>query len=258
MTHLTSIWKNMTKVFICNPSSRAINPYTVSSLAYNLWELGREGIEISEPRQYDEYPLSRARIASFREFRDSDCDVYFTWDDDQIFNKGDLFRLLNIDKPIVSAWYMARKGNLGLVVFGRLKGKELLNVEGFEYYYPLSLRQLLECVDPSTPSLAKVDGIGMGACMIKRETVEQLLDYSKETGKPVFAEWNPVLGDVGHQFGEDLWFSDFCGAAGVPIYVHLPTYIGHWAAQGFVIGKRHLGAKAMSEGLLEFDLAKFK
>jgi len=245
------------KIRIVSPKGRAINPYTMSSLIYNCWEVGRQGIDIDSPRAYDEYPISRARNAALDEFVDSDCTHMFTWDDDQIFPKGTLTRMITSEQPIVSGWYMARKGNLGLVVFGRKQGKDLLNYNDFNYYYPLSIRELFGRKIPSHPFLSKVEGIGLGCALITKEAAIQLKNVSKEIGKPVFLEWSPIMKPDIHAFGEDLWFSDFCAYADIPLYVHLRAFIGHWAAQGFVIGTKHLQLRAMEEGFGDFNIADF-
>lgn len=243
------------KIRIVTPSSRSVNPYTVSSLSYNLWEVGRQGIDIDAPRLYDEYPLSRARNIALREFVESDCTHMFSWDDDSVFPMGTLLKLIQAEQPIVSSWYLSRKGNLGLVVFGRKPGKQLLDHNDFNYYYPMSLKELFaRRINPSTP-LAKVDGVGLGGILITHETAEKLLKTSAEVGKPAFAEWHPYFDseDV-HTFGEDLWFADFCAYVKIPLYVHLKAFIGHWAAQGFVIGTKHLQSRAMQEGIMDFKL----
>lgn len=245
------------KIRIVNPSSRPINPYTESSLSYNLWELGKEGIDIDEPRIYDEYPLSRGRCVALDEFLDSDCTHMFSFDDDQIFPKRAIIKLLTSDKAIVSGWYLARAGNLGLVIFGRDKQKELLNPDDFAYYHPLSLKELFSRKNPSTPFLIQVDGMGLGCVLVTKEAAKTLKKLSEEINLPIFAEWSPIVNKNAHPFGEDLWFGDFCAKAGLPLYVRTDAYIGHWAAQGFVVGIKHLQIRAMQEGILDFDLTKF-
>jgi hypothetical protein len=243
------------KIFIAHPTSRNVNPYTHNSLMYNLWELGKAGIDIDEPRAYDEYPLSRARNIGMKEFLESDCTHIFWYDDDQIFTKGVLLRLLRADKPIVSGWYLTRKGNLGLVIFSRGKDKKLLNERDFNYYRPMSIKELYVRQDPSTPSLSIVDGIGMGVVLMTREAVEKIRDSLEPTGKPMFLEWSPILSPDVHEFGEDLWFSDVCAYAEIPLYVHRGCFVGHWAAQGFIIGATHLQARMMQEGITDFKLS---
>ena len=245
------------KIFVAIPKSRSINPYTASSAMYNANQLGLAGVEIVQPRFYDEKPLSRARNNSVKEFRENDafadCTHYCCLDDDQILYSETLLKLLGVDKPIVSAWYLARLGNIVPIVFGRLPDKQILNINDFKNYYPLSIKELIARKLPDLP-LAQVDGIGLGCCLMKREAVEKVHDHAKKLQLPMFLEWSPYMGSEDKFFGEDLWFSEMCKAAEVPIYVHLGAYIGHWAEQGFVVGLNHLKARAMQEGIIDFDL----
>jgi len=232
-----------------------VNPYTFSSFNYNVNQLGLAGVEISEPRLYDEKPLSRARSNSLKEFVEDfpQYTHYLCIDDDQVFYTETILKLLMADKPIVSAWYMARLGNLGIVVFGRKKEKQLLSTDDFNNYHSLSIKEIVARKLPDL-SLAKVDGIGLGCVLIKRSAAETLVRHSKKVNLPVFLEWSPIMGDETGFFGEDLWFSEMCCAAGISLYVHLGAYIGHWAEQGFIVGRQHLKARAMQEGVVEFDL----
>lgn len=246
------------KVFICHPSGGGVNPYTHNSLLYNLWELGREGIDIEDPMAFEDYPLSRARNASVDHCLDeTDCNLYFTYDDDQIFYKGTLLRLIMTEQPIINTWYLARKGNLGLVAFKRDKRKQLLNQEDFNHYAPLTLKELIDRQLPHLPGISQVDGIGLGGCLMTRDALIKLRETSEEYGVPIFAEWSPLMSKKVHQFGEDLWWSDVCAMAELPILVHLGCYVGHWGKQGFVLGPAHAQAKAMQEGLTDFNLREF-
>lgn len=239
------------KLRIVTPSSRNIFPAVSNSLMYNVWELGKQGVEIDSPISYDEYPLSVARNTAFEEFLDSDCTHLFTYDDDQVFPAGTLTRLLASDMPLVSGWYLSRAANLGLVVFGRDSRKKLLNVNDFNYYTPLSIKELSARRNPPTPIFAKVDAVGMGAFLATKDAVKKLMDKSREINQPLFAEWSPTMAKDIHRFGEDLWFGEFCTATGLPIYVRLDCYVYHWAAQGFVIDDSFLRNRMAQEGLIE-------
>lgn len=243
------------KIFVVVPSSRPVNPYTFSSFNYNVNQLGLAGVEISEPRLYDEKPLSRARSNSLTEFVEDfpQYTHYLCIDDDQVFYTETILKLLMADKPIVSAWYMTRIGNLALIVFGKRTDKPALNPEDFNVYHPLSIKELIARKLPDLP-LAQIDGIGLGCVLIKRSAAETLVKHSKKVNLPVFLEWSPIMGDKTGFFSEDLWFSEMCYAAGISLYVHLGAYIGHWAEQGFIVGRQHLKARAMQEGIVEFNL----
>lgn len=238
------------KLFIAHPSGRGINPYTHNSLLYNLWELGYNRIPIVDPRSYDEYPLSRARNNIVEDLKKTDCTHVVMYDDDQIFPKGTLLRLLASRKPIASGWYLSRKGHGGLVVFSRHENKELGNPNDFNMYKPIGIRELISKPSEVTEAgtLVTVDGIGLGCIIIERSVFEKI-EY------PWFAEWTPLLQRDSHAFGEDLWFSERCALFGVDITVNLKCFVGHWASQGGVIGSEHLRRRALDEGLMPEDLS---
>jgi hypothetical protein len=243
----------MTKIFVGHPSGGSINPYTHNSLSYNLWELGKAGVVVSPPRTYDEYPLSLARIEMVNDFLESDCTHLFTYDDDQVFTRGVILRLLEANKDIVSGWYLGRKGDLGITVFGRGKGKRLMDISDFNLYRPLSLREFYMRKQPDSP-LIEVEGIGMGVVLISRDALENMQKLCDRMELPMFLEWSPLMEPDYHKFGEDLWFSDVAAKAGIPLYVHLGCFVGHWAKQGFVIGHQHLQKRMMKEGILEVEM----
>jgi len=246
------------KVYICAPSSRAVNPYTFNSFTYNIYELVKAGYDIGEPKSFEEYPLSRARNASIEDFYDnSDCDIYFSYDDDTVFKKGDLLRLVESTKeyPIVSGWYLARVTGRVPVVFMRSEKKKLLNERDFNYYRPVTLRELLFTLKVDEEH-SKVDAVGLGAVAMTREAVGKLLEVSQSIGKPLFAEWSPIMPSDVHCFGEDLWFGDFCAVAEMPIHVRTTCFLGHFNGSGYVVGFRHLSSIAMREGLTEIDFNK--
>lgn len=245
------------KFRFAHPGGGNINPYTHNSLLYNIWELGASNIDLDDIYTYEEYPLSAARNKILEDFVTCDSTHLLMYDDDTVFPRGTILRLLTANKPIVSGWYFSRKGNLGLVVFGRKPGKKLLSTDDFSFYYPLSLRELISRKDPPTSSQARVDGVGAGCLLFTKEACEKLIKKSDELGYPIFAEWTPLLKKNIHAFGEDLYFGDFCAMAEVPLYVEIKAMVAHFAKQGFIIGKKHLQARMMQEGIIEFDLSEF-
>lgn len=235
-----------------SPARTAPNPFTRGSFGYNLWELGKHGIEIEPPREYDESPLDEARNVAVEEFLESDCSHLLFWDDDQVFTTGTFIRLVEsaveVDSKVTSGWYQARKGTGTLVVFRRMPGKKLRNYDDFSFYKPYSIRELtsLPFVETKHGKLVQVDGIGMGCCLIRRDTFDKL-DY------PYFLQWSPSMKREVHRFGEDLFLSDCLAEAGIPIYVNLKCFVGHWTKQGVVIGQWHLKQKAYQEGIIDLE-----
>lgn len=226
------------------------NPYSINSLLWNYWQLGVNGIQILPPTMYDEYPLSEARNVAVEEFLESDATHLFFYDDDHVFPSGTLVRLVKSaeesGQPIVSGWYQARKGTGTIVLFQRLRQGRYCDVDNFSPYRPYKLRELLPLPSVKTNygRLVKVDGLGMGCCLVHRDVFEST-DY------PWFLEWSPAFNRDLHHFGEDLWFCDKMAEAGIPLYVNLSCFVGHWAKQGYVVGWQHLQRKALQEGLMK-------
>jgi hypothetical protein len=242
----------MVKVFIGTPTKWGINPYTHLSWGYNMGMLWRHtDYEFMYPRMYDEAPIDEARNVSVEDFKKSDADLFLTYDADQVFPPGVLLRLFKTmevsNKPIVGGWYLARKGTGTVVVFKRATRRELGNFNNFSSYEPYSIKELLtQTKSESTPygRLLYVDGVGFGLMLIKREVFEKM-KY------PYFLQWSPAMNRDIQRFGEDLWFADQCAIHNIPICINAKCFIGHWAAQGYVVADDHLLAKASMEGFTE-------
>lgn len=246
------------KIMIASPTTWQANPYTVNSYAYNLYMLGKAGFDIVEPKFFDDKPLSEARNKAINDpdkgLLASDCTHVMTWDTDQVFFNSNMVNLLKVaehtDLPVVSGWYMATTGTGTPVIFKRDKKKILGNTDDFSYYKPYKLSEFFFSLKKTpTPfgNITKVDGIGMGLCVIKREVFEQI-EY------PWFLEWSPNMRQDIHHFGEDLWFCDKCEEQDIPIHVADRVYVGHFAKQGFVVGIEDLQAKAELEGIKKVQI----
>lgn len=238
----------MSKIFIATPTKWGINPYTHLSFAHNLYTLGRRSdYEIMYPRMYDESPLDEARNVSVQEFLDTDADWFVTYDADQVFPSGTFLRLLlaaeESKQQVVSAWYLGRKGTGTVIVFKRKDDTHLANIANFSEYQPYLIKELLHRpgINTSYGKLVLVDAIGFGLVIIKREVLEKM-EY------PYFLQWSPAMRGDKYHFGEDLWFCDKLAQLKIPLYVHLKSFIGHWAAQGYIIGDEHLISRAELEG----------
>lgn len=245
------------KLFIATPTRWDINPYTHGTFAYNLAEAYKHlDIEITEPRMYDDRPLSVARERAGEDLLDSDCTHVLTYDTDQVFYTGTFTRLigsaLEADVPIVAGWSLARKsGGPVLLLFERMFGERFCDPDDFSYYQPYSMRKFYSrsVVKTSYGPLVKVDGIGFGLVLIRRDTFERMK-------RPWFLEWSPVMKSQAEDFGEDLWFGDRALQAGIPTYVNRSCFMGHWAKQGYIIGYEHLQKMAMVEGIIDIPLTK--
>jgi len=240
------------KIMIASPTTWQMNPYSLNSYAYNLYWLGRAGYDVQAPLFYDESPLSEARNAGIydpdRGLLQSDCTHVLLWDTDQVFFNDNMLTVLEVaktlDLPVVSGWYFPTTMTGTPVVFKRTGNKKLANYNDFSEYVTYSLREMFEL--PKTPSplggIVKVDGIGMGLCVIRRDVFEKI-PY------PWFLEWHPAMNRDVHHFGEDLWFCDLCAKYDIPVHVALRAYVGHFGKQGFVVGHRELKKQGEIEGL---------
>ena len=146
--------------------------------------------------------ISRARNDAVRAFLKTESDLLLFVDTDMVFPPHFLEVLAQADRPIISALYygqeptgvrfpVAHNIHEGKVVRARPKGK-----------------------------IAKVDAVGMGCTLIRREVFESL-----ESGDafPWFQE--TVLND--QPIGEDVTFCLRAEAKGFDSYVHTGLHAGH-------------------------------
>jgi len=174
----------------------------------------------------------------------------FFLDGDSVPNHRIVNRLLSYDEPVVSGFYLSRRGN-GLPVILKITDKklpkkmeEILKEQAMSYYYgvkdenqPWTVTgfptwEAMRLSEFMTLKLDKkglrtVDGVGAGCLLVKREVFPHL-------ERPYFLE--DYL--FNRSFGEDLWFSLNCKIHGIPIKVDPQSFVGHFAFG--VIDSRHL------------------
>jgi len=208
------------KVMVASPNNTGINnAYVTNALAYNLYWLGRMGIEVTPPLSYDEHPISAARNKICKEFLEkSDADYLFMYDADTVIPPFGIVTLIRAIKPVISGWYLSRKGSGLPVVLKRLSNRLMCNAKDFNNYQSLTLQEFNSLPSP----LTQVDAVGAGCFLISRETLKKL-KY------PYFLEWHEGMPEDRHKFGEDLWFCERCAEAGVQVVVHKEVFCGHIA-----------------------------
>lgn len=133
-----------------------------------------------------------------------DIDAILFLDSDMMPTADMLLKLIEHDKPIVSALAFKRTEPYYPCIFNKLKEKE---AEVYTDY----LRGLIE-----------VEGVGMACCLIKREVFEQIPQ-----------PWYFPTPDL----GEDLSFCLRSKAAGIPIYCDTSLVCGHIGTE--VIREKH-------------------
>lgn len=198
------------------------------------WFLGASGIQAAS-YTFDEHPISKARNMAVEAFLAAKQFTHLFFIDSDTVPKSDIIiRLLKYDLPVVSGWYLSRSGS-GLPVVLKITGDTpatlnsiKLNPDKFPEYRAFKLTELLSAPKEKN-GLIKVDGVGAGALLIKREALSHL-------SKPYFFE-DPINPKG---FGEDLYFGLNCKVNNIPIYVDLNAFCEHFGWG--LIGMRHVKA----------------
>jgi glycosyltransferase involved in cell wall biosynthesis len=154
-------------------------------------------------------------------FLASDAEYICYIDSDNVLHPATVYRLLQNDLPIVSALYFKRKGGPEAVAFNWADDNR---VATYSESKAISEWLIEHDVQPSTQercleldnSLMKVDVVGFGCCLIRRDVMEALSDSHKD-----------LFGNHTHNIGEDVYFCRIAQDAGFPIYVDLNLHIGH-------------------------------
>lgn len=226
-----------TKIMVaCVNNSGFRNEYSVNAMFSIGWFLGAVGIQ-AESYTYDAHPISVARNEAVEDFlKDESFTHLFFIDSDSVPNADIVYRLLQHDKPVVSGWYLSRAKS-GLPVVLKIIAKALPKClsciakkpKKFPEWRAYTLSELLTLPKEKKSGLIKVDGVGAGALLIRRDALPHL-------EKPYFYEdhLNP------HSFGEDLWFGVNCKIHRVPIYIDLQAFVSHFMFG--IIDMRHVKA----------------
>ena len=222
-------------VLISCPNNTGMrNEYSVNAMIHLAWVCGAYGVQIIAGT-YDEHPISVARNMACEEMIKNDKITHlFFVDSDCVPDPDIILKFLEYDLPVVSGWYLSRKGS-GLPVVFKLEEKtestmkELtVNVNKFPKWRAYKLEELLT-LPKDKNGLTKVDGVGAGCLLIKREILSHL-------DQPYFFEDNTKK----YGFGEDLFFSLNCKLHNIPIHVDLNKFCKHWTWG--LIDMRHVKA----------------
>jgi GT2 family glycosyltransferase len=158
--------------------------------------------------------IARSRNYLFERFLESDKDYFLSVDTDMVFEPHHLDNLLALDKDIVSGLYYGLDRNTW-------------------DSFPVALRRKPDGSWPPIPKedldlgLQRVDAVGMGFALVKREVVETL-GADTRRARP-FGEI--VVDD--RVFGEDTTFCYRAAEAGFEIWLDPETRLGH--KKSFVI-----------------------
>lgn len=220
----------------CVNNSGFRSEYAVNGMFGMGWFLGASGIKASS-YTFDEHPISVARNIAVDTFLNkTEFTHLFFIDSDSVPRADIIIRLLQHDKPIVAGWYLSRAGS-GLPVVMKIMAKNtpkclsciIKKPKMFPDYKAYMLQELLTAPKEKKSGLVKVDAVGAGALLIRRDALEKL-------EKPYFYESNVFK----QKFGEDLFFGLNCKIHRVPIYVDLNAFVSHFTWG--LIDMRHVKA----------------
>lgn len=220
----------------CVNNSGFVNEYTKNAMFGIGWYLGAMGVKAIS-YTFDDHPISLARNVAVEEFLKNERLTHLFFIDSDSVPRADIVtRLLQYDKPITSGWYLSRSRS-GLPVVLKITAKAMPKClkcliskpKKFPEWRAYTLTELLTAPKDKKTGLVKVDGVGAGALLLRRDAFDKL-------EKPYFYEdhLNP------HSFGEDLYFGLNCKIHKVPIYVDLNAFVSHWTFG--LIDMRHVKA----------------
>lgn len=129
-----------------------------------------------------------------------DCTHLFIVEDDSVFERDTVRRLLAHDKPVVTGLCRQRSAPFRSYVY---KG---LNENGLGWY----------TLTPQDKGLIKVDATGMGGILINTEVFKKLQ-------RPYFHHY--FVGEK--EWGQDIVFGKSLVEAGIDVYCDLDVHIGH-------------------------------
>lgn len=130
---------------------------------------------------------------------DQELDWLFMVDDDQVFQPDALTRLLSHEQPVVSALIVQRGAPFLPTAYATFQECE---------FQPLDMRSV------GHDNLVQVAGVGSGGILVRAHVLGAL-----NTGEPWFL--------YTEQFGEDLYFSQRCLEAEIPMFVDTGCRMGH-------------------------------
>ena len=151
--------------------------------------------------------ICRARNELLEAFLASDAEAFLSVDTDISFDPGTLDQLVGADQPIVGAHYK------GINSAGTFPVALLRNSQGL---YDKATYKALR----GRKGLKKVDAVGMGFTLIRREVVQAL-------GVGVLWPFAEILSDKGQALGEDATFCLRAKEKGFDAHLLLDAHVGH-------------------------------
>lgn len=219
----------MPSVFMATPTTRQFEGDYVAS----LWRTQLTG------NMHWEYvhgrPIDDARNILTAKFMASGMDYLLMHDSDATWPPEAVQRLVDWDKPIVTAVIFKRGFPTYPTIGVRDRmGKESHVLYGFkactqwvvdklnDYSVQFSPETRNELILPKEESdLHEIDACGMHFCLIRRDVIEKIY----KSGKPWFEDFSRSGG--GRNSGEDFDFCEKAQKAGFTLYADVGVYTGH-------------------------------
>ena len=196
------------KIFIAIPTYENIYPDTFKSV-YGL-QRGKNRVVFDFVRGYD---IATARNNIAQQTIDEGADYVLMVDNDVVLPSNALLRLLEDPKDVCLGYYAHRAHN-GLFD-GRTTVCKLGEIDYTQLYTEDEVKELREKGEYKV----KVHGGGMGCALIKADVFHRI-NY------PWF-DWVNYPGESRAMLSEDLFFSEQCGQAGIPVYMDTRVACGH-------------------------------
>ncbi len=193
-------------------------PVTLVIPGGNVPRYGAFEMALAQIHVPDGSALGRARSGSVAKNRNatiraSDTPFYLFLDDDQDFDPRVLMALLERERPVVSALISAKMPPFFPLC---VKGEALNPKTGSKHWNIYTWPEL----DGRT-GLLDVHAVGTGCLLVTKAVLDAI-------GEPVF--------EIGRynseELNEDMYFSEKCRRAGIPLAVDLDVPVGHWDACG--------------------------
>ena len=182
------------------------------------------GKDVATGMVYD-YPtyirLGRQRIVKkFLQMQDA-THLCFA-DSDNVLSAQSVWQLLKDDLPIVGALYFSRRGLPEAIAKywsdGEMKNSRSASQDIRDWMVErrVTITPEPRVIDTYSPTLLRVDVIGFGCILIRRDVLEQLVD-----------KYGDVFGGHDADVGEDVYFCRLAAQEGIPVYVDVANIVGH-------------------------------
>lgn len=143
-------------------------------------------------------------------------------DSDNMLHERTIWRLLQHDKPIVSALYFKRKGMPEAVAF-RWSDKtyqscysDSQRIRDWMITNAVEVKYESQIIDTLAKPLLKTGVVGFGAVLLQRKVLETLVE-----------KYGDVFGGHDADVGEDVYFCKLAAQENIKVYLDMGNIVGH-------------------------------